>query len=91
MMRPGCFPYCRDCSHLDQPMERQGHPNPCGRQFWDGPRLHRPAASVSGCDHFDRRSNGPAVPPTGNTNTPARVNTVAGVATAAAMIDDEAA
>lgn len=41
--------------------------------------------------HFDRRSNGPAVPPTGNTNTPARVNTVAGVATAAAMIDDEAA
>ncbi len=51
-MRPGCFTFCGSCVYLDQPMHRQGHPSPCGRQFWDGPHLVKPDATAAGCDEF---------------------------------------
>lgn len=52
-MKPGLYPICRSCRHLARELADQGHPNPCGRQFWEGPALHVPAIDGAGCREFE--------------------------------------
>lgn len=54
-MKPGTIAICNGCRHQARDMADQGHPNPCGRQFWDGPALHKPEISAAGCNEFEPR------------------------------------
>ncbi len=52
-MKPGTYAYCNGCRHQAASMAAAGHPAPCNRQYWSGPRLVKPAASADGCDRFE--------------------------------------
>lgn len=51
--KPGCFPFCAGCRHLDAAMANQGHPQPCRFVTWEDARLITPEISAAGCLEFD--------------------------------------
>lgn len=65
-MNPGTFSFCNGCRHRDVEMHRQGHPSPCGRQRWIGPKLHRPEISAAGCADFEMPEPNPLEGPPGD-------------------------
>lgn len=62
-MKPGTLAICSGCRHQARGLADQGHPNPCGRQFWDGPQLHRPTIDGGTCAEFEAEPAPPTGPP----------------------------
>ena len=45
---PGTLACCQVCAHHDAYMAGQGHPFPCVRYFWDGPKHKEPVVIADG-------------------------------------------